>query len=238
MPPPDAASPPAPAARKTKTIIDLSQPLSPAGGSYCTGHPRFACEQICNVAAHGSNVSQLTLGSHTGTHVDAPRHFFAGAPGVGALDPARLVGRAVAVDVRGRADRAVIAWDALAPHEARFRPGVIVLLCTGWAQYWGTERYAASPGLDVEAARRLGACGVDVIGIDTLSPDGIPREGEEACYDVHLEVLGRGGAIVENLRGLEEVLGIEELVVSFLPLRMEECDGSPIRAVAWAAGEV
>ncbi|TFY79786.1 hypothetical protein EWM64_g4232 [Hericium alpestre] len=79
-------------APKGKKIIDLSQPLTTTGGSYCNGHPHFTCERICNIAAHGSNVSHISFGSHTGTHVDAPVHFFDTGASIGEVDISLLVG--------------------------------------------------------------------------------------------------------------------------------------------------
>ncbi len=78
--------------------------------------------------------------------------------------------------------------------------------------------------------------GVKVIGVDTMSPDEVTDEGDSGC--VHRIVLGSGGIIVENLNGLENILEKlnGEITVSMLPLRLEKCDGSPIRAVAWSAG--
>ncbi|KAI0060602.1 putative cyclase [Artomyces pyxidatus] len=215
------------------TIIDLSHPLTTTGGSYCADHPTYNCKTVCTIAAGGSNVSHLTLGSHTGTHIDAPAHFFDGGATVSDLDLSLLVCRAVVIDARGKGPREVISWDDISGYAERFKAGVMVLICTGWSRYWGREEYPANPRLDVGAAREIADRGVRVIGFDSLSPDGIPPAGEEETHEVHRHFLGRGGAIVENLNGLEHLLDSDSVTVSVLPLRLEGCDGSPVRAVAW-----
>jgi len=222
------------------SIIDLSHPLATGTGSSCAGHPQYSREACCTLERDGSAVSRLTLSSHTGTHIDAPAHFIAGAATVDALDLSMLVGLVHVVDARGRAPDTTLTWDdVFAPHAGSLKSGVAVLVCTGWAQHWGTALYARGPRVSLDAARRLADAGVRVLGIDTLSPDGVPRKDED-CDDVlksvvHMEWLGRGGVIVENLVNLEDMLEDRSVrwMASFLPLRLEKCDGSPIRAVAW-----
>ncbi|KAI0310110.1 putative cyclase [Amylostereum chailletii] len=217
-------------------VVDLSHPLTASGGSYCHGHPIYNCERICSLGPDDSNVSRLTLGSHTGTHVDAPVHFIAEGATISDLDLSILVGPAVIVDVRGRTPHDALTWSDFEPYEDRIGKGVMVLVCTGWSKHWGTQAYFPNPRVTVDVARRLGDRGVRVIGIDALSPDGMPAEGEVATHAVHKEFLGRGGVIAENLTNLEVLLGSEGWVVSLLPLNLEGCDGSPIRAVAWKDG--
>jgi kynurenine formamidase len=169
-----------------------------------------------------------------GTHIDAPSHFIAEGETIDAFDLNRLLGRAVVVDVRGKRPRESITWADMQKYEEKLCEGVIVLICTGWSQFWGQANYGDHPFLDVDAARKLMERGVRVIGLDSLSPDEM-KVGEEECEDsgVHGVVLGAGGAIAENLRGVEEVIGMERPVVSLLPIKIGGCDGSPIRAIAF-----
>jgi kynurenine formamidase len=91
-----------------KMIIDLSHLLAPTGLSYCPGHPVFTSEQVMTIARNGSYVSRLTVGSHTGTHFDAPVHFIEGGATVSNIDLSSLVGPAIVVDVRGKGFRGAI----------------------------------------------------------------------------------------------------------------------------------
>src|SRR5579863_8862018 len=78
----------------SKRIIDLSHPLAHTGLTICVGHPTFTSEQVMSLARDGTNVSRLTLGSHTGTHLDAPLHFLEGAAPISDVDISSLVGPA------------------------------------------------------------------------------------------------------------------------------------------------
>jgi kynurenine formamidase len=220
------------------SVIDLSHSLS-ASISVCPGHPTFDLQPVSTLGKDLFNVQSISLGSHTGTHIDAPYHFFADGETVGALDLNMLVAPAVVVDVRGKKARERITWEKdIVPYAPRLKAGMILLFCTGWSKYWGQVAYPNHPHLDVEAARKLVEMGIRVIGSDTLSPDEfVLHEGDVPCFDVHRVILGAGGVIAENLNNLESLLDInEEPMVSLLPLKVDRCDGSPIRAAAWSIG--
>jgi kynurenine formamidase len=214
-------------------VIDLSHPLAPTGLSYCTGHPVFTSERVMTLTRNGSNVSRLTIGSHTGTHLDAPVHFFEGAATVSDVDLSSLVGPAIVVDVRGKGFHGAITWDDIAPQAGKLSPEATLLLCTGWSQHWGREEYMKSPHLSEEAAQKIMERGVRVVGIDVFSVDGEAPEGSRETNAVHRLLLGNGILIAENLTNVEALLDGGAYLVSLLPLKLQGCDGSPIRAVAW-----
>jgi kynurenine formamidase len=216
-----------------KMIIDLSHSLAPIGLSYCAGHPVFTSERVMTLARNGSNVSQLTIGSHTGTHLDAPVHFIEGAATVSDVDLSSLVGPAIVVDVRGKGFHGAITWDDIAPQAGKLSPEVALLLCTGWSQHWGREEYMKSPHLSEEAAQKIMEHGVRVVGIDVFSVDGEAPEGSREANAVHRLLLGNGILIAENLTNIEALLDGSAYSVSLLPLNLQGCDGSPIRAIAW-----
>lgn len=234
-------------------IFDLSHPIEPTMQIY-PGDPVFACHPAATVEKHGYNVTSLSMGSHTGTHLDAPYHFFEGGKKVDELPLEDLVGPAVVI----RADRGgqqleprqPITWEELGRRdpesfqklEKSARGVRIALIRTGWSVHWKTPQYLEHPFLERQVAEELLRRGVRVLGVDTLSPDETPaQEGEgsegEGGFGVHDVLLREGAMIVENLRGLEELPDLEgrSLVASFLPLKIEGCDGSPIRAVAWVS---
>jgi len=218
-------------------MIDLTHTLSDSM-SVCPGHPKFEQKPVMILGKHEANVQSISFGSHSGTHIDAPFHFFANGQTVDKLDLSMLVAPAVVVDVRGKKARERITWDGdLASYAYRIKAGTIVLFCTGWSKYWGQASYPNHPYLDVEAARKLAEMGVRVIGTDTFSPDEfIKHENDVPCFDVHGVILGAGGVIAENLNNLESLLEMDEAMVSLLPLKLDGCDGSPIRATAWPIG--
>ena len=210
-------------------LVDLSHRLD-EGVQVYPGDPVFRTSSAATVDADGFNVQHVAMGSHTGTHVDAPFHFFADGARIDELDLGLFVGPAVIVDVRGRAPRERITWADLAPHAERMGPGRIVLLHTGWSAHFRTERYLDHPFLDGEAAERVLATGVRTLGVDALNPDETVLDGA-GDFSVHEAVLGAGGVIAENLTNLAAIDGADPLV-SLLPLSLASADGAPVRAVA------
>ncbi|CAL1712021.1 unnamed protein product [Somion occarium] len=224
-----------------RKLIDLTHPLISSNVFSCPGHPMYAAQRTLSLAKGDiANVHTLQIGTHSGTHIDAPYHFFDDGIPVDELDLSLLTAApAILVDMRKKNAHEAITWEDLGPYTARMRAGVAVLICTGWSKNWGQPTYTDHPYLDGEASRRILETGVRVIGIDAMSPDEVnPEKGD--CIDVHRLVLGNGGVIVENLNGLEKVvesgIRLDDLVVSLLPLRLTSLDGSPVRAVAWESG--
>ncbi|GAA3746368.1 cyclase family protein [Salinactinospora qingdaonensis] len=215
-------------------MVDLSRPLGPDTQVY-PGDPPVTFTPVATPAEDGCGITAVSMSSQSGTHADAPRHFFAGGAGIDELPLELFTGPAVVVDVTGRPDRCPIGWEDLAPREADLGAGVVVLLRTGWSAHYGTPHYFAHPYLSGEAARRLVAAGVRTLGIDAPSPDVTPEPGREMPADgfaVHEAVLGAGGVIVENLCRLE-LLDFAAPVFSALPIPLAGADGAPVRAVAW-----
>ncbi|GAB7190215.1 cyclase family protein [Kineococcus sp. NUM-3379] len=208
-------------------FLDLTQPMTPGMPVY-PGDPEFRSTPAATLQRDGCNVLALHLGSHTGTHVDVPFHVRADGARLDEVPLERLGGPAVVVDVRDTAAREGIGWERLAPHAARFRPGAVVLLHTGWSRHWGAPGYGAHPWLEPGAAARLVAAGVRSLGVDCLSPD------PPGSLGVHTAVLGAGGILVENLTGLERLDCLADPHVAFFPLPLAGADGAPVRAVAWA----
>jgi kynurenine formamidase len=200
------------------SLLDLTHPLVPGMQVY-PGDPEFRAEPALDLVADGVAVTALHLGTHTGTHVDAPAHVVPGGAGVGELDLELFRGPAVTADVRGLREigPADLPLSALGP-------GVVLVVCTGWSARFGTPGYLDHPWLTADAARAVVDLGVRAVGVDTLSPD------RPDSLAVHQVVLGAGGVLVENLRGVERLLG-RSARVSFPPLALTG-DGSPVRALA------
>nr|WP_237687530.1 cyclase family protein [Arthrobacter jiangjiafuii] len=184
------------------------------------------------------------MGSHTGTHLDAPLHTVPGGAAVDELPleqlagPARIVGPACVSAGGDLADLTVIRWQDVAPGLDGLMPGTIVLFSTGWSRYFNTPRYLRHPSFHPEIAERLVAAGVRLVGVDTLNPDPTPLPGSSGIPQLrfHDVFLGAGGGIVENLTNLGAVTWPDPLF-SALPLRLSGVDGSPVRAAAFSSDE-
>lgn len=202
-------------------LLDLSHLITP-GMPVWPGDPEVALLPAASTATHGYNLLSIHLGSQTGTHVDAPFHVDDALPTLDQLPLERFTGPAVVADLRGQ-EGAIRAEDL---DELDLRQGAVLLLCTGWSQYWGTPRYAEHPWLDPTAARLLLGTGVRTVGIDAPSVD---RPGDPTLPTHHL--LARAGAVIaENLTNLDAVPAGAQIWL--LPLPLAGADGAPVRAVA------
>lgn len=212
-------------------VVDLSRRVDETTQVY-PGDPKVRLSPATTLAADGVNVLDVHLGSHSGTHVDAPYHFIEKGARVDELPLHLFVGPAIFMDVRGKGPRERITADDLEPYKSDLSEGSISVVQTGWEEFYGTPLYYDHPFLDVQAARMLLNAGVRTIAIDALNVDETVLKGEHSeGYPVHHEVLGAGGAIVENLANLEAV-NFPDPFLSLLPIKLGGADGAPSRAVA------
>jgi kynurenine formamidase len=212
-------------------VVDLSQVIN-ADTQIYPGDPTPSLTPAATLDGDGVNVLHVVMGSHTGTHVDAPYHFLADGARIDQLDLGLFLGSATVADVQGLPARSRIGWAHLEPYADELAPGRILLVHTGWSRHWCTPTYHDHPYLDPDAAARIVATGVRTVGIDAMSVDETPAQGGAAAtYPAHHVLLGAGGVIVENLTNLESIDFVSP-VVSVLPIRLDDADGAPVRAVA------
>ena len=223
-------------------IIDLSHTIHDEIQIY-PGDPLPSIKRGLTHEKDYCHVDVLTLGSHTGTHIDAPFHFLKAGKKIDELPVQRFVGDGVLVDVSAKSDRELIEPGDIEPYENEIAKGDFVILKTGRDKYFGTSRYYLHPYLSAEGARLLVKMGVSLVGIDALNVDptyygsmdsdsaakDLPDE-EEYGYPVHDILLGNDILIVENLCNLDKIKPVKG-VYSFLPLKLKGSDGSPLRAV-------
>jgi kynurenine formamidase len=174
-------------------------------------------------------VTDLRMGTHTGTHMDAPAHYFPGGKTIDTYPPERLVLPGVIWDVPGLPDEGKISWEALAGLTAMVPSGGAAIIRTGWGRWWGTQRYWRYPSLSVEAAQGLAAGPASLIGMDLPSADPMVHTPPF----IHEILLSRDLLLAENLAGLDQLEPGRLYQFAFLPLSLAGLDGSPIRAIAW-----
>lgn len=203
------------------TLVDLTHPIRPAMPVF-PGDPAVSSRTALELEVDGVAVSEWTLGSHTGTHVDAPSHRVRGGRTTSDLAAGELCGWARVLAFR--ADAASLGFESVLGGLPETFPR-IVLLASGFDTHFGTTTYEDWPPVEPGFARHLWEAGMRVLGVDTFSPD--PPGHDEPVHDA---VLGRDGLIVENLRGLSDLPSEVEVVI--LPLLLADADGAPVRALA------
>ncbi len=200
-------------------IFDVTLPLTPDLPVY-PGDPPVVVEQAAPGGEGAPGAARLSLGAHTGTHVDAPAHVVPGGATVDELPLEILMGKARVVDLaaRTRVERADLQALDLADD-------LRVLLKT--RQSGAGQRGLADDAvfLSEDAAAYLAQAGLKLVGIDTLSVD---RFGA-SDLPAHRALLGAGVVVVEGLDLAEVEPGDYDMTC--LPLRIPGADGAPARVV-------
>ena len=209
---------------------DLTHPLGPDTWTY-PGDPPVAVEPHATLDADGFRLSSLSLGTHAGTHLDAPCHTEPDGASVDEMPVSTFAFDAVLARLDGDAGpREPIIVEALPPVPD---DADCLVIDTGWAAHWGTRRYVDHPYLDADTAAYCADRGLSV-AVDAPSVDPSPSENsgddEPSGHPAHHELLGAGRVIVENLTNLDGLPQRFELRA--YPLPIVGGDGSPVRAVA------
>lgn len=187
-------------------IIDISMTIHPEMEIYPgDSHPDITGLSRME-AGDPYNMSRITLGSHTGTHVDAPLHFVPGRTGIDELPLQRLVGPARVMDLSG-------LKRPIEPFDLDNLPNTGIILLKG-----------SEAHVSIDGARYLTENDIKTVGTEALS---IAANGME--NNVHTILLKAGIAIIEGL-DLSPVDEGDYFLVC-LPLKIKGCDGAPARAV-------
>ena len=205
-------------------IYDISVVLRTGGVVYPGNPPISITAQQAISEGAGANVSRLDLGSHSGTHVDAPKHFFDDGAGVDTLSldvlmgPARLI--AVGDDVRSVGEALLRTFDLVGVTRLLIRTRNSAWLASGTTDFHPDYTYLAPDG-----AAYLVSLGIKLVGVDYLSVE----QFHSGHHRTHRTLLERGVVIVEGLVLTEPAAGDYEL--RCLPLKLAGLDGAPARAV-------
>jgi len=188
---------------------------------------------------------------HGGTHIDAPIHFAEHGETLDQLPIGQLTGEAVVVDLSAKAKKnadyliTVADLKACEGEHGRIPDGAIVLLNTGFAQYWpnakkylGTEERGTNgvaklhfPGLHPAAARWLVTeRTIKAVGVDTASID----YGQSTLFESHRILFAKNVPAFENVAGLDKLPATGAYIVA-LPMKIKGGSGGPLRIVAWMA---
>lgn len=207
-------------------FIDISVPISSLIPVW-PGNPGVDIEPVSRIAnGASSNVSRMSLGTHTATHIDAPRHFLAGGAGVDELSLADLVGPCQVVEIATAADAPDGITAADLQRACGGSPPPRLLLKTRNSRLWDGRGFSREfAHLTPDAAEWIVGAGVRVVGIDYLSIERFKAPGAP----VHRTLLGAGVIIIEGLNLAAVTPGSYELMC--LPLLVSGADGAPARAI-------
>lgn len=203
------------------TIYDATVPLRPGLPTW-DGEPGPSCHPIKQIGVDGevAQVSLLSLGTHCGTHVDAPAHFIPGGSGVEALPLEALIGPCRVVETVASPMIEPADLDSVQPGTQR------LLLKTASGHFWDEPDFRRDfVALSPAAAEWIVQHGILLVGIDYLSLD--PYDADPAL--VHLTLLRAGVVILEGLD--LRLVPPGEYDLAALPLLLPDADGAPARVV-------
>ena len=213
-------------ARKLATKIhDISCTISPALPVFPGDPPPRVRRRIQMSRGAPYNVSELVLGSHTGTHIDAPYHFEPRGKTIEKLSLDILVGPCCVVEISKAKVITRAHVDALSLNGVKR-----VLFKTRNSRFWGKKFHRSFTYIASDAAEALVQKGVQLVGIDYLS---VEKFGSKD-FATHHALLRRGIVILEGLALAKIKPGKYQLVA--LPLKIRGGDGSPARAILIESG--
>ncbi len=204
-------------------IYDISVPVSNSIPVW-PGDPPVRLVKSSHLSRDGSHTVTVTsaeMGSHTGTHLDAPHHMIDGGKRLNDFPLEILIGKATVLEILGvrsigRAELGRHSWNGIER----------VLFKTENSSHWNDGKfYEEFVYLEPSGAEFLAERGVRLAGIDYLSIDKFKSESHPA----HLVLLTRNILILEGLN-LDAVPAGEYTLLA-LPLNLQDAEGAPVRAV-------
>ena len=168
-------------------------------------------------------VSQLVMSTHTGTHVDAPKHFLFDKAGVDKIQLAKLIGPARVVEIKSK--NLITAQDL---EKLKVKKGERLLFKTRNSKLYKKGKFTddyvslSLEGAEYLAKKKISLVGTDYLGIEAKSAPGHP---------VHKTLLGAGIVNVEGLDLSQVKAG--DYLLAVLPLKIRDSDGAPARAILW-----
>ncbi|HKS29762.1 MAG TPA: cyclase family protein [Pyrinomonadaceae bacterium] len=208
-------------------IYDITVPISAGETPTYPGDPGIEIKQWAALErGDAANVTLLSFGAHTATHVDAPAHFIEGAAKVDSLPLDAMIGPARVIEI----SEDVRAIDAAELARHNLDGASRLLFKTGNSRFWREQSGNFREDftyIEPDAARVIAQSGVRLVGFDYLSVEQFKSER----FETHLELLSHQVIIVEGLDLLHIPPGDYELICLPLKVASGTGDGSPARAV-------
>lgn len=197
--------------------LDVSVPIQ-AGMVHFPDNPPIEIDTISDVERGDlCTISKLTMGTHTGTHIDGPIHFLAGTPGTDAVPLENLIGPARVIEIE---DPSAVRWAELCKHNIGHSERLLFKTLNSQRCWNSSEFVSDFISVAEDAANHLAGLKSLAVGIDYLSM---------GSHETHRTLLGAGVAIIEGLNLSKVRSGEYELLC--LPLKIRRGDGAPARAL-------
>ena len=183
-----------------------------------------------NYEKDGFRETSISIYSHVGTHMDPPAHIYPDRTTLDEFPASQFIGKGLVIDCRDLNEGEDITLDCILKYGKKAEKVDFLLFNTGWDKYWGTDKYFGDypcvndDVLDCVLNGNYKGIGFDTIGIDPVSDEKLTR---------HKKLFKDKDIVnIENLKNLE-LCGEEIFKFSCCPLKIENSDGAPVRAIAW-----
>jgi kynurenine formamidase len=214
-------------------MVDLTHLLNPDTQTFpVPWHKKIEFSALGTIDTVGRNTTHVHIGSHSGTHIDAPSHFIPNGETIEQIVLEKCVGEFTYFNLRKTNPKEAISVDILKNTVPELKKGKILILDFAWSSNFGEPHYYShQPFLSYEASEYLLSSDPKMIGYDVAMPDN-PLEGFGNTCDspVHKLFLSHGIPLLENLKIEKPIDEFRTLIA--LPLRFEGLDGSPVRCIA------
>lgn len=183
---------------------------------------------ISTVATNGWKETRLHINSHNGTHMDSPAHVFEDGTTLDKIDVINFVGTAALIDCTSICEGQEIGYDLIEKNKEIIDMADFIVFHTNWSQYWNTDKYLGKyPVISDEVVDFIASSKKKGIGFDTISIDPI----DSSTLPKHHKILSNNILVFENLTNLDKIES-NLFILCALPLKFENADGAPIRAIA------
>ena len=210
-------------------VIDLTHTIREQMPVYPGTEPP-AFQPANSYEQNGFRETKISMFTHTGTHMDPPAHLFPNRTTLDGFPAEQFIGKALVIDCRDIPEGGAISMERVRRYGKLAEQADFLLFYLGWDKYWGTDAYFGDyPCLDMEVLDYIidghyKGIGFDVIGLDPIADENLTR---------HKKLFEKTDIVnIENLKNLGEC-GEGLFWFSCCPLKLEDCDGAPVRAIAW-----
>lgn len=212
-------------------IIDLTYLINDEMITYPTPwHPKVSIKRLGKIEEVGRETRKIIIGTHTGTHIDAPLHFIKDGKSIEKIPLEKLIGDITIIDFSHLKENQPITKELLSEKPISKR----MLFKFGWQKFWNNlEFYKNHPFFTEEAANYLVSNKVELIGYDTPSPDDSRNTKNSVDSPIHKIFLGNEIILLEYVANMNMIKNYDGWKIVVAPLKVEGADGCPVRVFVY-----
>lgn len=214
-------------------MIDLSHIYHSNMQTYNSSwHTKFTLKKMASISRLGRNTKKIIMGSHTGTHIDAPEHFLKNGKTIDKISLKNLVGKAEIIKFLNYPKNYEINISDL-KQKIKYKNIKKIIFHFGWDKFYGTNKfYKNHPFLSIDACKWLVKNKYHLIGMDSPQiEDSRIKIGSKYDGQNHKILLKSDIVLVEYLKNLKKIKS-KKFYLVVAPLNIKNSDGSPARCFA------